>query len=383
MGIDWDSLRETEFPVARRWAYFDHAAVAPLPRRSGDVLRAWAAEQEQNGVVDWPRPGTEARGDPRPGRAADQRRPRRDRLRRTARRTASAWSPRGFPGGPGDNVVTAAEEYPSNIYPWMNLASRGVALRLVPSREGRIWIDDLAAAIDGSTRVLDDQPRRVRHRVSATTSMRLAELCRGRGVALFVDAIQGLGPAHDRRASGRRSTSWPPTAISGCSGPRGRACSTSAATGSTGCGRSASAGTAWSARTTRRAIEFRLKPSAERWEGGSFNMPGLQAFGASLRLAPGDRARRRLAADPRARRGRPRAGPIGWLELPARPAAGDRSGDRGARAARGRSRARAVAGAAAARVVARAGGAGSGSARIFTMMRTTSTGSRAGSGRLR
>jgi selenocysteine lyase/cysteine desulfurase len=30
--------------------------------------------------------------------------------------------------------------------------------------------------------------------------------------------------------------------------------------------------------------EFRLKPSAERWEGGSFNMPGLQALGASLRL---------------------------------------------------------------------------------------------------
>jgi selenocysteine lyase/cysteine desulfurase len=31
-------------------------------------------------------------------------------------------------------------------------------------------------------------------------------------------------------------------------------------------------------------IEFRLKPSAGRWEGGSFNMPGLQALGASLSL---------------------------------------------------------------------------------------------------
>jgi cysteine desulfurase / selenocysteine lyase len=31
-------------------------------------------------------------------------------------------------------------------------------------------------------------------------------------------------------------------------------------------------------------IEFRLKPGAERWEGGSFNMPGLQALGASVRL---------------------------------------------------------------------------------------------------
>jgi selenocysteine lyase/cysteine desulfurase len=30
--------------------------------------------------------------------------------------------------------------------------------------------------------------------------------------------------------------------------------------------------------------DFQLKPSAERWEGGSFNMPGLQSFGASLSL---------------------------------------------------------------------------------------------------
>jgi hypothetical protein len=34
--LDWDTLRQAEFPVAARWAYFDHAAVAPLPRRDGE-----------------------------------------------------------------------------------------------------------------------------------------------------------------------------------------------------------------------------------------------------------------------------------------------------------------------------------------------------------
>ncbi len=52
--MDWDALRTSEFPVAERWAYLDHAAVAPLPRRAGDVLRAWADDQERNGVVHWP-----------------------------------------------------------------------------------------------------------------------------------------------------------------------------------------------------------------------------------------------------------------------------------------------------------------------------------------
>ena len=49
----------------------------------------------------------------------------------------------GFPWRDGDSVVIPAEEYPSNIYPWMNLASRGVSVRLVPSRAGRIWPEDL------------------------------------------------------------------------------------------------------------------------------------------------------------------------------------------------------------------------------------------------
>ena len=30
--------------------------------------------------------------------------------------------------------------------------------------------------------------------------------------------------------------------------------------------------------------DFRLKPSAQRWEGGSFNMAGLFSFGASVGL---------------------------------------------------------------------------------------------------
>ena len=145
--MDWDALRRSEFPVAERWAYFDHAAVAPLPRRSGDALRAWADEQERNGVVHWPdweRKLEATRGRRRP---PDQRRGRRDRLRRQ-HDPGDRPGRRGLPLARGDNVVTAAEEYPSNIYPWMNLASRGVGLRTVPSRDGRVWVEDLAAAID-------------------------------------------------------------------------------------------------------------------------------------------------------------------------------------------------------------------------------------------
>ncbi len=54
METNWENLREAEFPVARNWAYLDHAAVSPLPRRSAEAVRAWADDQAENGAVDWP-----------------------------------------------------------------------------------------------------------------------------------------------------------------------------------------------------------------------------------------------------------------------------------------------------------------------------------------
>src|SRR5262249_38192328 len=126
--VDWDALREAEFPVAERWAYFDHAAVAPLPRRSCAMMGAWAAQQMAHGCVSWPEWEQKL-----------------EVIRRDCARLIHAdpdeiafvnstthgigLVAEGFPWREGDNVVTAAEEYPSNLYPWMNLADRGVTLR--------------------------------------------------------------------------------------------------------------------------------------------------------------------------------------------------------------------------------------------------------------
>src|SRR5262249_4177673 len=179
-------------PVTERWAYFDHAAVAPLPRRSCAMMGAWAAHQMAHGCVSWPEWEQKL-----------------EVIRRDCARLIHAdpdeiafvnstthgigLVAEGFPWREGDNVVTAAEEYPSNLYPWMNLADRGVTLREVVSRGGRVEVGDRAAAMDARTRLLT-----ISH-VAWSSGFRndldaLAELCRARGIALFVDAIQGLGP---------------------------------------------------------------------------------------------------------------------------------------------------------------------------------------------
>ena len=279
--MDWDDLRRREFPVVESWAYLDHAAVAPLPRRSGDALRAWVTEQENNGVVNWPT--LAAKLDVLRRDLACLIHSHHDEVAFVASTTHGiGLVAEGFPWRKGDSVVTAAEEYPSNLYPWMNLADRGVELRTVPSRDGRIWVDDLAAAIDDSTRLVT-----ISH-VEFASGFRndleaLGSLCRDKGIAFFVDAIQGLGPL-------TIDVEKTPIDFLCADGHKWLL-------GPEGAGflyvrrewieRLRATGIGWHSVVgsyNDPAAGFVLKPSAERWEGGSFNMPGLQAFAASVSL---------------------------------------------------------------------------------------------------
>lgn len=277
----WDALRSNEFPVTRRWAYLDHAAVAPLPRRSANILRAWTAEQEANGCVnwlDWERQLESIRLDVARLIGAQG-----DEVAFVNSTTQGiGLVAEGFPWREGDNVVTAAEEYPSNLYPWMNLADRGVSLRTVPSRDGRVWVEDLVDAIDDRTRLLT-----ISH-VEWSSGFRndldaIADHCQRRGVALFVDAIQGLGPLTIDMGK-------TPIDFAAADGHKWLL-------GPEGAGflyvrrewidRLRPIGVGWhsvvsSFNDPRNAYE--LKPTAQRWEGGTFNMPGIQAFGASVGL---------------------------------------------------------------------------------------------------
>jgi selenocysteine lyase/cysteine desulfurase len=98
----------------------------------------------------------------------------------------------GFPWQSGDNVVVPADEFPTNQYPWMNLASRGVETRQVPVEGGRIDLNRLEAACDTHTRIV--ALSWVGFLSGWRTDLKAAaEMAHRRGALLFVDAIQGLG----------------------------------------------------------------------------------------------------------------------------------------------------------------------------------------------
>jgi selenocysteine lyase/cysteine desulfurase len=281
--MDWTALR-SEFPVTRHWAFLDHAAVAPLTGRAQQALLEWAADMAENGDVHekrWVQRVEEVRqlaarllhADPLDVAF----------IKNTSEGVGIVAE--GLPWQPGDNMITAAEEYPANIYPWMNLASRGVEVRLVPSNDGRIALDDIRARMDGRTRLVSlsfvEFASGFRNDLDAVGS-----LCRERGILFFVDAIQGLGvlpldvqrtPVDFLAADGHK---W-------LLGPEGagifwirRALVE----------RLRPVGIGWNSVVGARdfsRIDFTLKPHAGRWESGSLNVAGITALGASLELLLG------------------------------------------------------------------------------------------------
>jgi len=98
----------------------------------------------------------------------------------------------GLDWRPGDEVLVPKGEFPSNRFPWMNLAARGVVVREVPVASGAEAADAFAAAAGPRTRVV------AAGWVHYSTGRRidlaaLGEVARRHGALFVVDATQGLG----------------------------------------------------------------------------------------------------------------------------------------------------------------------------------------------
>lgn len=276
----WESFR-LQVPVAEKWAYFDHAAVSPLPGPTRDAIVAWAQNAAAEGDTVWPEWSRQV-GQLRSLSAhllgAE--------LEEIAlvRNTTEGITlvAEGYPWEPGDNVVIPADEFPSNQYPWLNLAERGVETRRIPVERGRLDLDRLLAACDRRTRIVAISW------VSYSSGWRndldrLAGAVHDRGALLFVDAIQGLGvlpldvrhtPIDFLAADGHK---W-------LMGPEGAGVFFIRREHLE---RLRPLGVGWNSVVHAHdfsRIELSLKPSAERYEGGSQNMVGLIALRTSMEL---------------------------------------------------------------------------------------------------
>ena len=183
-------------PAAARYAYLDHAAKGPLTRGAADSLRAYADDVVAHGGRNWPRWF---------GQIAEVRAKLAGLVGAVAGEiaiqpntaAAIATVAEGIDWRPGDNVVVPAAEFPSNLFPWRHLQTRGVECRAVGGHRG-IGAVDLAAvdaACDGRTRLIACSwvGWGTGYRVDLDA---LCEIADRRGARLLVDGIQAVGVRH-------------------------------------------------------------------------------------------------------------------------------------------------------------------------------------------
>jgi cysteine desulfurase/selenocysteine lyase len=185
------------FPILRKWDFFNHAAVSPLPAAAAQALRTFAdqAESDTYLVGTWYRDIERLRL--LSARLLNCHRDEIAFVKNTGEGLSIVAS--GIDWKPGDRIVTTGVEYPANIYPWMEKCRRhGCELVMVPEEtddNGRQTV-----ALEKILRELSHPRTRLLtlSHVEYASGQRhdlatLGAACRQQGKLFCVDAIQSVG----------------------------------------------------------------------------------------------------------------------------------------------------------------------------------------------
>ncbi len=148
-----EELRQREFPVVKNKIFLAHAGDCPLPRRVAQAVADYAlhaAAGDQEAAI-WPQAVEEGRalGAKLLGCAADE------VALVGPTSLALSFFASGLKFRKGDNILIYHDDYPSNVYPWMALAERGVQVRLLNTRGlGVIRPIDVLGQVDEQTRLV-------------------------------------------------------------------------------------------------------------------------------------------------------------------------------------------------------------------------------------
>lgn len=92
----------------------------------------------------------------------------------------------------GDSIILNDIEFPSNVYPFLNLEKEGIKVEFVKSKNGIISAEDIINSIKPSTRLISISYVQFLTGYKADLE-KIGNVCREKGIIFSVDAIQGLG----------------------------------------------------------------------------------------------------------------------------------------------------------------------------------------------
>ncbi len=148
-----EAFRREQFPTAAERIYMAHAGVSPLPRVAGDAVRDFLKRAEvDNPESEWAMALVhQARDD-----AARLLGARSDEIALLGPTSVGlSLVANGLDWEPGDEVIAYFEDYPSNVYPWTQLKSKGVNyIGLKPEAPGAITWELIESALTPRTKLV-------------------------------------------------------------------------------------------------------------------------------------------------------------------------------------------------------------------------------------
>jgi selenocysteine lyase/cysteine desulfurase len=184
-------LSRSEFRVTERYVYLNHAAAGVLPASTVAAIEQFVRAHAGKGVL-----GTF----PYDLKMAEYRAKIGGFIGASGSEIATLLNTGagantlalGIDWKPGDEVVLCDNEFPANVIPWLSLRRRGVDVRMLPMREGRLTPERLERELSPQTRVVTvswiSYADGYRHDLAG-----LAAVAHEAGAFLCVDAMQGLG----------------------------------------------------------------------------------------------------------------------------------------------------------------------------------------------
>ncbi len=185
-----EELRQHEFPVTKNKIFLAHGGVCPLPRRIAQAMNDCANEGtlgDQEAFVMH--------------RLEEARVTGAKLLNCSSEEVAFIGSTSiglsyvaaGLNFRKGDNILIYHDDYPSNVYPWMALADKGVKVRLLNIKTlGAVRKVDVMGQVDEDTKLVALASNHFisGHRLEHEA---IGKFLRERGILFCLDAIQTLG----------------------------------------------------------------------------------------------------------------------------------------------------------------------------------------------
>lgn len=186
-----ESVRRREFPVCEKKIFLAHAGVSPLPRRVTEAMTRYVEAA-----------GRDNQEDVLPDRIVSETRQLSARLLEAREEEIAfvgstsmglAMVAAGLPWERGDNVVCYRDDYPANVYPWMDLVSRGVETRFVEPRQfGNVTVEDVARVVNEKTRLVSLASAHFQSGWRLDVDA-MGQFLKERGILFCLDGIQTLG----------------------------------------------------------------------------------------------------------------------------------------------------------------------------------------------